>query len=59
MQQAKQALESPRLTGEAVIKEAGSGAHEDQNVPPNQGFDMGQVSASSLPAAMASLLQAP
>ena len=51
MQQAKQALESPRLTGEAVIKEAGSGAHEDQNVPPNQGFDMGQVSASCLPVA--------
>ena len=44
MQQARQALESPRLTGEAVIKEAGSGAHQDQNTPPNQGFDMGQVS---------------
>ena len=26
-----------------MIKEAGSGAREDQNTPPNQGFDMGQV----------------
>lgn len=43
MQEAKHALENPRLTGEAVIKEAGSGAREDQNTPPNQGFDMGQV----------------
>ncbi len=57
MQQAKQALESPRLTGEAVIKEAGSGAHEDQNMPPNQGFDMGQVSTSSLPVAMTPILR--
>ena len=48
MQQAKQALESPRLTGEAVIKEAGSGPHEDQNTPPNQGFDMGQVGSFML-----------
>ena len=46
VQQAKQALESPRLTGEAIIKEAGS-THGDQNVPPNQGFDMGQVCTAS------------
>ena len=46
VQQAKRALESPRLTGEAVIKEAGS-THGDQNVPPNQGFDMGQVSIAT------------
>ena len=57
MQQAKQALESPRLTGEAVIKEAGSGGHEDQNTPPNQGFDMGQVRSCILACSHATLLQ--
>ncbi len=49
LQQAKQALESPRLTGEAVIKDAGSAMPGDQNTPPNQGFDMGQVSSTQHP----------
>ena len=57
MQQAKQALESPRLTGEAVIKEAGSGGHEDQNTPPNQGFDMGQVRSCMLACSRNTVLQ--
>lgn len=48
MQQAKQALENPRLTGEAIINDAGSAMQGDQNIPPNQGFDMGQVSTDSL-----------
>ena len=49
LQPAKQALESPRLTGEAVIKEASSAVQGDQNTPPNQGFDMGQVSSTRHP----------
>ncbi len=44
-QQAKSALENPRLTGEAEVKESEATRSGDQNLPPNQGFDMGQVPA--------------
>lgn len=43
IQQAKSALENPRLTGEAEVKESEASRSGDQNLPPNQGFDMGQV----------------
>jgi hypothetical protein len=48
--QARGALDNARLTGEPEAREApglpglpGRAAPADQNVPPNQGFDMGQV----------------
>lgn len=43
IQQAKSALENTRLTGEPEVKESDAARSADQNLPPNQGFDMGQV----------------
>ena len=47
MQLARAALDNTRFTGEPQVKDAqgnnGARVSGDQNVPPNQGFDMGQV----------------
>ncbi len=47
MQLARAALDNTRFTGEPQVKDAqgnnGARISGDQNVPPNQGFDMGQV----------------
>ncbi|CAL8471349.1 g10891 [Coccomyxa elongata] len=43
IQQAKSALENTRLTGEPEVKESDAARSADQNLPPNQGFDMGQA----------------
>ena len=58
VQQAKQALNNPRLTGEAIFKEASSTHVEDpffmadlaaiKNVLQDQGFDMDQVSTAPI-----------
>lgn len=56
-QQARAALDNARLTGEAQLREAADArAPGDQNVPPNQGFDMGQVRALMCASAVGALL---